>query len=490
MKTVLTIGLSLLLGSAAFAQTSPAAPAAATWHPRVFSPQELRQDFDSLHAWLQSTHPDLYVAVRRKRAERRWQAARAQLTRPMTRREFLLLTAPLTTQYQDGHTGLYLDAEDEEGRAYDEHGRRFFPLNVRVKDGQLYAANSLNSQLIRPGARITRLNGVPAAQLVAQMKPYWFHDHEANLESTLSRFFNTSLWFVRGWGRQVEVEFVNYGTRQRQRETLAGVPYAQVAPYIYPGRKRQRLTIHEPERLAVLEFTGFADTPATSAFLDSAFTVIRSRHIGHLAVDIRRNGGGNSAVGDNLLRYLTRKPYLQGAAKELKYSTAVPGLARNAWFRRSLVAHAGQFVDNRLRLDFTPTTPAPLVRPELFFTGQVYLLTSPRTFSSGHMLAAAVKTYQLGTVVGEETGNAMNFFGEVLGFQLPHTGLEASCSAAQWWSAGLTDANRRRGVQPDVPVPTTIRDLAEGRDAVLEYLKTTIRAGAGSPTASAARGAR
>ncbi|MDX5480817.1 MAG: hypothetical protein LPK07_03955, partial [Hymenobacteraceae bacterium] len=108
--------------------------------------------------------------------------------------------------------------------------------------------------------------------------------------------------------------------------------------------------------------------------------------------------------------------------------------------------------------------------------GELYMFTAPRTFSSSHMMASAFKAYKLGTVLGEATGGSMHFFGEPAMFQLPNTRLWGNCAVAEWLAAGFTEASKDKGVQPDVEVKQSIRDLAEGRDTVLEYLKARINA--------------
>ncbi|AYA37361.1 hypothetical protein D3Y59_10050 [Hymenobacter oligotrophus] len=477
MKALLGF-VCLLVGvaQAAWAQQQPAPlPAAPASSLTLLEPPQLQQDLDSLHAWLHATHPNLHLRLSHEADERQWQRVRAQLNQPLTAGEFAQLVMPLTTQYADGHTGLSYDFSDAAFQAYSQRGGLFFPLNVTLQKGKLYVAESAAQSEVRPGALIRRINGESADALVQNMLRYWPADHQKNREATTARLFGFTLWSLYGWGESVQLEFQNYGQRQKQTTTLRGIPAERLMQLMNVGPRKYKLTLHEPESLAVLEFFGFQQNKATTAFLDSAFTVIKQKGIRHLAVDIRRNGGGNSAVGAQLLQYLTTKPYLQGAAKELRYSQALPQQPYNKWFKDLLAANQGN-ANGRYRHSSTPQPPAPLAKPELFFSGKFYLLTGPRTFSSAHMLAAAVKAYHLGTIVGEETGNAMRFFGEPLSFQLPNTKLWGMCAGAEWWAADYTSQTQDTGVQPDVEVKPTPKDLAEGTDAVLQYLKQAIAA--------------
>ncbi len=87
--------------------------------------------------------------------------------------------------------------------------------------------------------------------------------------------------------------------------------------------------------------------------------------------------------------------------------------------------------------------PAVPLRPDtnsLRFTGDVFLLINEGTFSSATMLAATIKDYELGTLVGEETGGLASNFGEVYSFALPNTRLVAtvSCKRSYDQTNGLT----------------------------------------------------
>ena len=54
-----------------------------------------------------------------------------------------------------------------------------------------------------------------------------------------------------------------------------------------------------------MDFREFSDVERMESFADSMFTALRKNKIGNLIIDLRKNGGGNSSVGDRLLRYIT-----------------------------------------------------------------------------------------------------------------------------------------------------------------------------------------
>lgn len=72
---------------------------------------------------------------------------------------------------------------------------------------------------------------------------------------------------------------------------------------------------------------------------------------------------------------------------------------------------------------------------DLLFSGNLYLLTSARTFSSAMMFAQFVKDNNLGTIIGEAPGNDPNGYGEIAVFKLPNSQLYMQISTKRFYRA-------------------------------------------------------
>ncbi len=445
---------------------------------KLYSPEEMHQDLDSMYAWINATHPNLYLHIKKEKADKEWSKIRAKMNKPMSRIDFAKLVFPLTTMYRDGHTGLGFDFSDREFEAYAAKGGKLFPLAVQIEKGKLYATNADPQFKLKPGARILTINGVKSEELIREMLPYWPSDNKPHQESNLSRLFGFTLWYLHGWGDKVEVTYSNFGESKNQTEVLAGMDLDTFFKEILGfGSKQYKLTIHEKESLAVLELYNFRpQMKELNIFLDSAFLVLKEKNIQHLAIDLRKSGGGYSGVGNRVLQFVTGKPFAQLEAREQYRSYTLPSKPYNKnFYKNNMAAYEDQYIDNRYKSIIKPDEAAPLEKPELKFTGKLYLLTAPRTFSSSHMMAAAIKGNKLGTVIGEPTGNNNHFMAEAIPFQLPNTGWWGYCSTAQYWSSGITETTKYKGVQPDVLVKQSLKDLAEGKDTVLEYVKSMLK---------------
>ena len=163
-----------------------------------------------------------------------------------------------------------------------------------------------------------------------------------------------------------------------------------------------------------------------------------------LILDVRNNGGGNSGMGYEVLSYLTDHPFQTSRWMTRNYQPAL-----RAW------QHAPRWYSAPVHAA-APKGPAPYTRP-------VVVLTSPRTFSAAEDFAVAFDQLKRGKIIGEPTGGST---GQPLFFELPGGGSARVCTKRDSYADGKDFVGV--GVQPQVLVRPTVRDLRAGRDTVLE----------------------
>lgn len=165
----------------------------------------------------------------------------------------------------------------------------------------------------------------------------------------------------------------------------------------------------DPERsLAVLTLKKCNYNDIYCSCLREMFTEVRERGIEHVAVDIRGNGGGNSLVVNEFIRYLDVDTYRVDTCR---------------WRLGIFNPHSGSGVNQNQRYT------------DLTFQGDVYILTSAGSFSSAMMFAEYIKDNQLGTLIGEAPGNTPSGFGDIAIFQLPNSGLYVNVSTKEFFRA-------------------------------------------------------
>ena len=157
--------------------------------------------------------------------------------------------------------------------------------------------------------------------------------------------------------------------------------------------------------------------------LRSFFDEVKTNKIRNLIVDLRNNGGGNSLVANEFMRYLAVNQYKE-ASSDLRMGP------------------------------FTSHSAPDVIQNDKYegynFDGQIYVLTSVQTFSSAMMFAMYIKDNNLGQVVGEASGNNPSSYGDVVCFRLPESRLYMQVSWKKWYR--IDESKDGELIEPDIPV--------------------------------------
>jgi C-terminal processing protease CtpA/Prc len=211
-------------------------------------------------------------------------------------------------------------------------------------------------------------------------------------------------------------------------------------------------------------------------FLDQAIAAINERGAAGLIVDIRENGGGNSALGDALLARINDRPYRMASRIVWRKSADSDELFRLStkpmwrWLMFALPLFVPDYSALKHGEDLTlETHVASRPRVEPRFEGPTALLIGERTFSSAMLLADAARTYDLMLTVGQPTGGVPNALGDIGPFTLPNSRIVVAFSQKLFVRAS-GDASDLGPVRPHIEVAP----LA-GKDATLERAVIEIR---------------
>jgi len=440
---------------------------------KKFSAAELLADYDTLHAWIKAIHPKLYANADSVTTEKRWKESRHHFDKPMSSWEFHKAIAPLVHQYNDGHTFVEVDFSEASFKRFKENGGRLFPLPVRLfGDSVVVLTDSTN--VVEPGSLIASINGKPIKQIVADVSVLLSGDSKENLNANLSRLFSYLYWLAYKTNGPYTIDFKTPAGAKRVI-TSAGILVEDYFKRIFPS-PLWTLTIHKEESLAVIECTGYnGNLDRIRQKLDSFFTIIRQQSIQNVALDLRRNGGGNSYIGNVFLSYVTTKPFSAVRSKSYRNSWAVQNFPEKDFRKKDLETFKLNAKEENgfLNASYDNDIADAVAKKELLFNGSFYLLTSHRTYSSAHMTALQVKCAKLGTIVGQPTGEMVDLTGEIKDFQLPNTKLPVWIPLAMYTAA--CPMEQKVGVQPDHSIQPNFEDVINNRDTEVEFIKTLIR---------------
>ncbi len=209
-----------------------------------------------------------------------------------------------------------------------------------------------------------------------------------------------------------------------------------------------------------------------SSFLKAMFSKAKEQNIKHLIIDLRNNQGGASAYGDELLGYLTSKPFFQLShsdvtiTEELKddFIRYVPAFLRwlpiqylHPLLKPLWLGKVGEVVT--LTLD--ETVP---IENSLRFSGDIFVLIGPGTMSSASLFAATVQKYHIANLVGENAGGYATHYGNVITIHLPNTGIKL------WMPTSINYGNSTGQIIPNILIKQSLTDLIDSQDTLLNYV--------------------
>lgn len=434
---------------------------------QYFSKQQLNADFDSLLISIEEIHPNMFANISKEVFDLKVIQARNSIKDSMTRMEFFIIAAPVVACLQDGHTHMQFPGNDislVQDKLFP------FPVNVSWRDSTARVSDDRSEPKsgIPVGAQILEINQRPIQQILGKMY------NLVSGEKVFFKNYNTEVNFTRylyllyhDTAFSISYKYEN----QIFSKIVAGIPVNQRYPSSSPV---QTTPSNQPKRDISLNLKILPDSsiaiitlyyfPKDNWYpgLDSVFRAIREQKIRDLIIDIRNNGGGNSAKGDYFFQYISKVPYKQFGTTTIRTS------------RKQIEFHKSFYnmVDTTsIGIKHWPSGDlVPLRKTEYKFNkGNVYLLTSNNTYSSAASFSWAFKYFKMGTIVGEETGGMAVCFGDVIMQTLPNTKLDFGISHKKFYNYGATDEDGSHGTIPDFEVPSekaldyTIKLIMNGR---------------------------
>ncbi|GHA77707.1 S41 family peptidase [Pontibacter akesuensis] len=436
----------------------------------MFSGAAVKADLDYLYRTLQAAHYNLYAYVSKKQYNGAYTKIRTSIRKDsLSLLETSMLFQKLAAVGNTGHSEIDFPAPSY--ITFARNGGTVFPLEVAFEDELAYVRKSYASHpAIKAGDQVLSINKVPIGKIIGQIHPYISAERPYYKNVKLEFWsFPRYCWAVFGEKKAFSVS-VKGADGKVATHTIDAIP-------VMDSESQRNGEIVKNDRfykfygdVAYLHPGSFssaaADGEATfKAFVDSAFTDIKSKHAKQLVIDLRNNAGGHNAFSDYLIAYFADEPFRWYSKFSIKTSAALKEQTRKQPSNSPLDAYSKAILDHPDGEAFAYDLPIQHPMPEdKRFTGKVYVLVNRHTYSMAAVSAALIQDYGFGEIIGEETGDVPTLYGSVFSFALPQTGIAVKVPKS--YIVRPNGDEKLTGVIPDHKV----RDhLLDEEDEILSY---------------------
>lgn len=393
-------------------------------------------------------------------------------------KSFGSLLHSLISSIDDGHSQVAA------GRTHSE----IFPLYLMFdtkESGYILAIDrSLKHNL---GKRATTINGETVKNFLSKAQGLMSGDNAIFKNNQISKNLS-SIDFWREYGYDGDTLTLTFddGTSTTITTTTADKMVLEQLPMVRNTPTALRNTpffyqIFDTESICYLQFNICFDN-VTHAQINQRFddvveammAEIDSKSIKTLVVDVRNNSGGNSALCDLLLSYLTDYDSMKQMGCKVRMSELLlkhqPNL-RDIALKDGTSPIIGEVFDFwQVKYD-NPEAQMSTHRinrdATKLFKGEVIFISGMNTYSSAGLLLTIARDNGIGTIIGEIPCHRPSHYGDVLRFMLPNTQTKATVSC-RYITRPNEALNSDTELVPDVVI--NLSDYNQPYDAAWEYI--------------------
>jgi hypothetical protein len=444
-------------------------------------------DLDFLVRAIESVHPNPYLLRSREDFQADRERLRASIPDSIEQVDWCLRLSVLIATLEDGHTAVTCGLQVQVQLALQTNPADLFPLELALDREQHLVVTDVRipTDEIARGDRLLRVNERQADDLLTELTREISGDTLASRRAHAASDFSQRLaYHAIGPPYSVTVLTADGAERHVQLPPLTAAPVPGTAT---PAGAEEHQAFSYRTLAAGIGYVDFYSMTADRGRFEkdtrALFKQMARDSVGTLIVDLRKNRGGDVTLGTTFLSHLTEKPFRTHSRLDIKRSKELRDWGKShvrapfRWLQLQFLTRHGRALyrgplGSSAVLEELPVAEHRKAKPS--FRGNVCFLTGPGTLSAAALLADAVKTYGLGTIVGAPTGGRPNtgayvtiLAGEPFTVRLPR-----STSILSVPGIYSTRANGDRTdlapVLPDISIEATAADIRAGRDPVLE----------------------
>jgi len=448
-------------------------------YQKVIPPDKLKEDLDFLFKTIEEVHPNMYAYTGKEDFNPLRRQLYRSINHPINRLEFYKLTAPVIASLKNGHT--FMEPPSVDFQQYTQKGGKFFRIGLHYDGENVTLSDYCGPLQLSNGLEVLAIDSQNSKEFLVSTAKYFAAEGKSHNLAIPQRkgWLPMFLWLEKGDVESVvlqvktnEGDVKHYNIKAMSRDEVKDYQAqqdskaeSQTNSASKPADKSYSYRYIQEYDTGLIEFNSFRGMEQFKKFLKETFTNIRDQNVSSLIIDIRKNPGGSSSLGDELLKYLTDRPFRQFEKVKIKLSRQLFETQSGLRMRYPSLA-VGSIVTDEGRFKKPQDNP-------LRFEGRVFVLIGPNSASSSVSFASAVKHFNIGTLIGQQTIDTTVNYGDCIRNELPNSGLYFSVACKYFVEAGGKPDGR--GLSPNYEVSQNPQDTANDVDTVLQFTLNLIK---------------
>jgi hypothetical protein len=421
-----------------------------------------------------------------------------------------LILQSVAAKLGDGHTVV--------SGIFNFNDTKFYPLNLKRREDKYYIRVTDKEYSKILGMSVKSINNIPIDTLVNKFSSFVSHENINELNERVAEFLLLPhLWEKLSFNRTDGALFIEFHNdsnalifpKFRNDMLLEPAPQKQITAISAPTSQLFSYNIDADKKICYLQFNACVDYntfvyqiemtakdedmkkqmyaelesqkenyPKFDELLEKMFSEMRVKNLSVLVIDVRNNGGGNSALCSQLLSYLKPHETINEISSHIRISELFklqyPELYQMALAKNGNLDTDKLYDTKDLKIaedgDELFEKYFPLNKDESkIFKGKIYFLQGTDTYSSAGELITMVRDNNIGIIVGENGIFKPCNYGDILMWQLPNTG-ETGGISHKYFTRPDKNKCDENYLAPDVEIQSSWNDLVAGNDKYWEWI--------------------
>jgi Peptidase family S41 len=447
----------------------------------IYNTESLQADFILFRQILEKAHPSLYRYTPKDSIDKYFNNGYRMINHPMSEIEFWQILQYITSNIKSGHT--YVSHSQKFSNIYAYTGHSILPFYIYIRNNRLFIKDYISQRdtEYKIGTQILAIDSKNATQIINKLRELISGDGNSNSYKDYKLEMSDFIWLYNIiYGDQPEFLITFKSRNGSVKKKIKALKALMKDPTLKEANAPQKINLLQPND--VFEKFEYGNTPVISYPFDIDSTVIltigsffykdykaidrkifhsiNNSNIKNVIIDLRNNGGGDSNICMDWLKYFVKDHYYFTRFNEQvvdpdQFIAYLTKLNMPVHLEIASIIHEPSQIYN---------SNNSYLSNENYFKGNLFILIDGGTFSAASLFAVALKYQKNCTIIGQETGGGeMGCDGiKITNIKLPQTGLMLRLPLL--WACSISPMqNYGKGLLPDITVSPSPKQIYEQR---------------------------